>query len=63
MGVLEFSDIQIVPLGSENALVRGRYHLDFADGAPADGLFSLVLWRMADSWRIVHDHTSSAAAH
>ena len=52
---------QIVPLGPDAAFVRGRYHLDFSDGEAADGLFTLVLRRVDDRWRIVHDHTSSAS--
>jgi len=60
MGTLTFSDEQIVPLGPDATLVRGRYHLEFTGGEPADGLFSLVLRRIDGEWRIVHDHTSSA---
>lgn len=61
MGTLDFTDEQVVPLGPDSALARGRYHLDFSDGTTADGLFSLVLRRADDgAWRIVHDHTSSA---
>lgn len=61
MGTLTFADVQVVPLGPDAALARGRYHLDFSSGPPADGLFSLVLRRLEDGrWRIVHDHTSSA---
>ncbi|MEM9799138.1 MAG: nuclear transport factor 2 family protein [Planctomycetota bacterium] len=61
MGTLEFSDEEFVSLGPDATLARGRYHLDFADGTAADGLFTLVLRRMDGAWRIVHDHTSAAA--
>lgn len=60
MGTLEFTDEQIVPLGPDSALVRGRYQLEFSDGETDRGLFSLVMRRTDEGWRIVHDHTSSA---
>lgn len=61
MGTLTFTDVQVVALGPDAALARGRYHLDFTDTPPADGLFSLVLRRLDEGrWRIVHDHTSRA---
>jgi ketosteroid isomerase-like protein len=59
---LSFHDIEVIPLGDEEALALGRYLLfprEGGVGEPASGFFSLVLNRMGDEWRIVHDHTSS----
>ena len=45
------------------ALAFGRWHLARVGEAPADaphGLFTLLVERRAEGWRVVHDHTSSA---
>lgn len=60
MGQLTFSDLQIDGAGPDNAWVRGRWHVAFSDGKTANGLFTLVLRRFPEGWRIVHDHTSEA---
>jgi ketosteroid isomerase-like protein len=59
MGVLNFSDIEVTPLGSGNALVFGRWQLKREADTPS-GLFTLIFRNTPDGWRIVHDHTSSA---
>jgi len=58
MGHLDFSDIQIEPLGPRAAYVRGHWHLDFSSGK-AGGLFTLIFRKLPQGWRIVHDHTSN----
>ncbi len=58
MGQLDFSDIQIELLGPTSAFVRGHWRLKMSASEPG-GLFTLVFRRMGDSWKIVHDHTSS----
>src|SRR5262245_27841770 len=58
MGHLDFSDLQIEMLGPQAAYVRGHWHLTFSSGG-AGGLFTLILRKMPEGWRIVHDHTSS----
>ena len=60
MGKLAMSDIQVVELGSAGAFVRGRWHLTMADGKTPHGLYTLVLRKFPEGWRIVHDHTSAA---
>jgi ketosteroid isomerase-like protein len=47
-------------LGSDYAVATGRYHLarTAAGGGEATGIFSLVLERESDGWRIILDHTS-----
>jgi uncharacterized protein (TIGR02246 family) len=59
MGVLTFSDLEITPLGSDAAVVLGRWHLKRAQDQP-HGRFTLIFRKTADGWRIVHDHTSAA---
>jgi beta-aspartyl-peptidase (threonine type) len=58
MGKLAFSDLDIELLGRDRALVRGRFQLTLKDASPA-GLFTLILKKLPEGWRIVHDHTSS----
>jgi uncharacterized protein (TIGR02246 family) len=60
MGVLTFSDLEIMPLGSDSAVVLGRWKLKRAQDRP-HGRFTLIFRKTADGWRIVHDHTSAAA--
>lgn len=57
MGVLTFSDIQITLLGSDSAIVLGRWQLDRKNDKP-HGVFTLLFRRTPAGWRIVHDHTS-----
>jgi ketosteroid isomerase-like protein len=60
MGKLEFSDLQVVPLGPNSAFVRGRWRLTMPDGKEPHGLFTLVFRKFPQGWRIIHDHTSAA---
>lgn len=59
MGTLRFSDLEIEVLGPDAAFATGRWHLTRAGDAP-HGRFTLILRRLPDGWRIVHDHTSAA---
>jgi ketosteroid isomerase-like protein len=60
MGTLAFTDLEVHPLGDNFAACLGRFHLERSkkNGGNADGLFSLVLEKTADGWRIVLDHTT-----
>ncbi len=58
MGRLDFSDLAVQVLSDDAAYVLGRFHLDIG-GEKREGLFTLILKRTDDGWRIVHDHTSS----
>jgi ketosteroid isomerase-like protein len=60
MGTLTFSDLEITPMGSDGAVVFGRWRLVREKDSPS-GLFTLTLRRGPDGWRILQDHTSSAA--
>ena len=59
MGRLVFSDLDITVLSHESALVFGAWKLERESDQP-HGLFTLLLRRFDEGWRIVHDHTSSA---
>ncbi len=58
MGELDFSGLEIRPLGPTAALVLGQWHLKRQAG-DVGGVFSLVFRRFPDGWRIIHDHTSA----
>jgi len=58
MGKLEFSGLEIRPLGSDDALALGYWHVRRHAG-DLGGVFSLVFQRFPAGWRIVHDHTSA----
>jgi len=57
MGTLEFSEVEVTPLCAEAALALGNWHLE-REAGPVGGVFSLVLRRFPEGWRIVADHTS-----
>lgn len=58
-GTLRFRDIEVRPLGADYALAVGRYAVEERrTGKQNTGLFSLVLARTAEGWKIIHDHSS-----
>ena len=58
MGKLAFEELSIEMLGDDHALVRGRFRLQLSKEAPT-GIFTLIVRKLPEGWRIVHDHTSS----
>jgi L-asparaginase / beta-aspartyl-peptidase len=58
MGELAFSDLEFHFLGSDAALVLGKWHLKRENG-DVGGVFSLVWQRFPEGWKIIHDHTST----
>jgi uncharacterized protein (TIGR02246 family) len=60
MGTLAFSDLDIKLVSKDAAVVIGRWQLTRAGDTP-HGRFTLIFRRTGGNWRIVHDHTSSAA--
>lgn len=58
MGRLEFSDLEIRETGPDTALVLGRWRIERGPEATG-GVFTLILERRPEGWRIVHDHTSA----
>jgi ketosteroid isomerase-like protein len=59
MGKLVFEVLSIDPIGADGAVVLGNWTLT---NSPSDGrgVFSVVLERRPDGWKIIHDHTSAA---
>jgi ketosteroid isomerase-like protein len=57
MGALTFSKLKVTLLGSDAALVIGRWKLVRQKDNP-HGIFTLLFRRTPAGWRIVHDHTS-----
>jgi ketosteroid isomerase-like protein len=60
MGTLTFSELEVHSLSDTFAACLGKYHLERGkkDGGAADGIFSLVLQKTDDGWKIVLDHTT-----
>jgi beta-aspartyl-peptidase (threonine type) len=59
MGQLSFSGLAIELVAPDRALARGGWHLAMPDGTRPAGLFTLLIARLPEGWRIVHDHSSS----
>jgi uncharacterized protein (TIGR02246 family) len=59
MGTLAFSDIEVTMLSPDAAVVLGGWTLKRSTDEP-HGRFTLILKRLPEGWRIVHDHTSAA---
>ncbi len=57
MGKLTFDDLEIELLSRRTAFVRGRWQLKIRDES-LEGIFTLILRKQKEGWRIVHDHTS-----
>lgn len=60
MGKLAFEILSIDAAGPDGAVVLGNWILR---ESPADGqgVFTVVLERRPDGWKIIHDHTSSSS--
>jgi beta-aspartyl-peptidase (threonine type) len=57
MGVLSFSELEIILTGKDSAVVFGRFTLERKDGKPT-GLFTLNFRKFKSGWKIILDHTS-----
>jgi beta-aspartyl-peptidase (threonine type) len=57
MGKLAFELIQVDSVGGDGAVVLGRWTLTETDHS-GTGVFTVVLERRPEGWRIIHDHTS-----
>ena len=57
MGTLLFSELEVTLLSSSAALVLGHWELQSDKDHPG-GVFSLVLRKFSDGWKVIHDHTS-----
>ena len=59
MGQLTFSSVEIEPLCPDVVMARGQWQLLLPDGARPGGLFTLIVRKFPEGWKIVHDHTSA----
>ena len=59
MGRLDFPGETIEMLGPDSAVARGRWRLVLSGGKEAVGLYTVILKRLPEGWRIVHDHSSA----
>ena len=61
MGKLTFSELDVRMLGPDHAVVVGNFHLtrNAAGGGDARGIYSLILEREPEGWRIIVDHTTT----
>jgi uncharacterized protein (TIGR02246 family) len=57
MGQIAFELLDVQSVGADGAVVLGRWRLE--GPRPGSGVFSVVVERRPEGWRIVHDHTSS----
>ncbi len=62
MGRLDFTGLEFRFLGADAALVLGEWHLTRPPGNDVGGVFSLVLQKFPEGWRIIHDHTSAVGS-
>ena len=58
MGRLTFTNLRVRVLAPDAAFVRGRWQLSMRNGSQRVGLFTIVLQRFPEGWRIIHDHSS-----
>lgn len=59
MGTLAFHVDSIDAVGADGAVVLGHYDLTGTAHA-GRGVFTLILERRPEGWRIIHDHTSAS---
>jgi ketosteroid isomerase-like protein len=59
MGWLAFTDLDVTQLSDDAAYVFGRWTL-YREADEPTGLFTLIVRKGEEGWRVVHDHTSAA---
>jgi ketosteroid isomerase-like protein len=58
MGTLSFTDLHIETLAKNVSLARGGWHLKMSAGKELKGLFTVIVKKLPEGWRIIHDHSS-----
>ena len=58
MGTLDFPVLDVLTLGPDAALARGRWRLRMPGGKELTGMTSVIFRKRPEGWRIVHDHSS-----
>ena len=61
MGTLDFPMLDILTLGREAAVARGRWRLKLSSGKELTGMTTVVFRKLSEGWRVVHDHSSADA--
>lgn len=61
MGKLDFSKLEINLLSENSAWIFGYWELKREKDNPK-GVFTLILRKFSDGWKIIHDHTSMQKA-
>ncbi len=56
---LRFEGLETRLLAEGQGLATARYILFLGDSTTARGVFTLVLQKLPEGWRIVHDHSSA----
>ncbi len=59
MGTLDFTDLEVVQLAPDAAVVHGHWELTRENDQPS-GLFTLVFRKFDGEWKIISDTTTSA---
>ena len=64
MGKLTFGELHVETFGPNATMLRGKFELTFEKEKDdkkksARGRFTLILKKLPDGWKIVHDHTSA----
>jgi ketosteroid isomerase-like protein len=57
MGKLAFTDVVVTMLAADVAMVTGKWELTLSKEI-VGGRYTLVVKKLPEGWRIVHDHTS-----
>jgi ketosteroid isomerase-like protein len=58
MGKLDFADTNVQLLCPDTAFVTGRFHLQMSNGKQPHGVYTLLMKKFPEGWKIVHDHSS-----
>ncbi|RKY83313.1 DUF4440 domain-containing protein, partial [candidate division KSB1 bacterium] len=56
-GVLSFDKLEITPLNRKTGFVLGNWYLKRRERFD-EGVFTLILKKVPEGWKIIHDHTS-----
>lgn len=57
MGKLKFSELNVEMLGTDAALVRGKWEVAMSKET-VGGWFTLLMKKLPNGWKVTHDHTS-----
>jgi uncharacterized protein (TIGR02246 family) len=55
---LRYENVELRPLGRDQAIMTGKFVLSGGGRADKSGWFTLLWQRTPEGWRIVHDHSS-----